>query len=341
MVGRQGQRATIRDVAALAGVAVGTVSRVLNGHKSVTAEARERVQQAIAQLGYQRDAVAGSMRSGQTGVVACAVRDYDFASYVKAAEEVFKQAGYILVIASTSNDKAVEIDLLRNFAQRRIDGVMMTMSNESDPELVAAILNAPMPVILIDRESLSAVDRVMADHLGGARQATEYLLSLGHRRVGLIVGDPNAYPSRGRIEGYGEAHAAKGVPLDDTLIRRHVLTNEIAFRETFALLSAERPPTAIFVAAMDMLPGAIRAVRASGRVIGKDIAIVAGSDSDLAELGTPPITALSWDNAEMGRQAATMLLRRIRGQSAEEPQCVRFPVSLVVRASTAGGAAAP
>jgi LacI family transcriptional regulator len=126
-------------------------------------------------------------------------------------------------------------------------------------------------------------------------------------------------------------HAQRGVAVDEALIRDHALSNEIAFRETCALLSTADRPTALFVAAMDMLAGTLRALRSNGLQPGRDIDLVAGSDSDLAELGTPPISALSWDRAEMGRHAAEMLLDRIRDPQPRAPRCVRLPVSLVVR----------
>jgi LacI family transcriptional regulator len=332
------KKATIRDVAARAGVSLGTVSRVLNDHPSVTPRARGTVQEAIRTLGYQRDAIAGSLRNARTRMVACAIRDFDipaFAGYVKAAEAVLRRAGYTLLLASTSNEKDVEFALLRGFAQRRVEGVMMTMSDETDAELASAIVGAPMPIVLIDREMLQHVDRVMADHQSGAEEATGHLLSLGHTRIGMIVGDPAAYPSRSRIAGFRRAHAQRGIEVDDALIRDHALSNEITFRETCALLSGPNRATAVFVAAVDMLAGALRAIRSSGLEPGRDITIVAGSDSDLAELGTPPVSALSWDRAEMGRHAAEMLLERIRDPQPRAPRCVRLPVSLIVRGSSA------
>ena len=322
--------------AAGADVAIGTVSRVLNDHHSVTKEVRERVQKTISAMGYQRDAIAQSMRSTRTKMVACAIRDFDipaFASYVKAAEATFRNAGYTFILASTANAKNVELDLLQTFGQRRVDGVMMTMSDETDADLVDAITSATMPIVLIDRELVQSVDSVSADHRSGARQATEYLLSLGHRRIALLVGDPKAYPSRSRIEGYKEAYQSFGLQIDANLVRDRLLSNEATFRETAALLGRKDRPTAIYAAGLDTLSGPLRAVRAAGLVVGQDISILSGNDSDLAELSTPPITALRWDRSEMGRHAAEMLLDRIDQGTQSPPRCIRLPVSLVVRGS--------
>lgn len=180
------------------------------------------------------------------------------------------------------------------------------MSDEADAGLAQAIAGAPMPIVLIDRELLQNVDRVMADHQSGAEQAIEHLLSLGHTRIGMIFSDPAAYPSRSRIVGYRQAHAKRGVVIDGALIRDHALSNEITFRETCALLSAAERPTALFAAA-GWSPGAT-------------------SRSSPAAILTSPISALSWDRAETGRHAAEMLLDRIRDFQPRAPRCVRLPV---------------
>ncbi len=328
------ERVKIRDVARAAGVAVGTVSRVLNDHPTVTEPVRSRVRAAIAEMGYERDSVAQSMRGGSTHLVACAIRDFDiprFALFIKEAERVLREAGYTLLLSSTTNSPEVEMALLRACAARRVDGVMTTISDESHPGVIDALHAAPMPVLLIDRDHLPELDRVTADHAAGAEAATRHLLQLGHRRIALLVGDTKAAPSRSRVEGFRRA-LAPAVP-DAHLLRDRVLTSEDAFRETMALMSLAEPPTAIFVAAMDMLGGCLRALRALGLRVGEDVSLVSGSDSELAELYAPPVTAIAWDLAEMGRHAATMLLERMRGEAPDTGRALKLPTTLVVRQS--------
>ena len=330
------KRAKIGDVARQAGVAVGTVSRVLNGHPSVAAPLRQKVHAAIAALGYERDTIAQSLRGGRSGLVACAIRDFDipaFAGFIKEAERLLREAGHTLILSSTGNRPEVEIGLLHAFARRRVDGVMMTISDEAHPGVLQALAEAPMPVLLIDRDRIATHDRVTADHRAGAAQAMRHLLGLGHRRIAMLVGDTNAFPSRSRVQGFVESFAEAGVAADHGLLRDRVLSPEDAFRETMALMGLAAPPTAIFVAAMDMLGGALRALRTLGCEVGRDVALIAGSDSELAEFHAPPVTALQWDLPEMGRHAAAMLLERMQGTAPEGFRCLKLPTRLVLRES--------
>ncbi|RVT97501.1 LacI family transcriptional regulator [Rhodovarius crocodyli] len=324
-------KAKIRDVARAAAVSVGTVSRVLNEHPTVTAPVRERVRAAIDALGYERDSIAQSMRGGTTHLVACAIRDFDiprFATFIKEAERVLREAGYTLILASTSNSAEVEVGLLRAFAARRVDGVMTTISDESNPAVATALRDAPMPVLLIDRDLPGRADRVFADHGAGVQAAARHLLDMGHRRIAMLVGDTRAFPSRSRVAGFEGSVAPEA-----RLLRERVLTAEDAFRETTSLMSLPEPPTALIIGAMDMLGGCLRALKAVGARLGQDVSVIAGSDSELAELMEPGVTAIAWDLAEMGRHAAAMLLERMRGTAPDSGRSLKLPTRLVVRQS--------
>ncbi len=326
----------LRDVARAAGVSVGTVSRVLNANPTVTAAVRSRVQSAIDALDYEMDVVAQSLRGGSTKTIACAIRDFDipqFAVYIKEAERLFRENGYTLLLSSTTNRPEVELGLLRAFQKRRVDGIMMTVADESHAGVTEALTTANVPILLIDRDHIATLDHVTVDHRGAARVAARHLIDLGHRRIGMIVGDPKAFPSRSRIEGFHEAHDEGGAAVEPGLLRERVLSHEDAFRETMALMSLPKRPSALFVAAMDMLGGALRALRALDIEIGRDIAVIAGSDSDLAELYSPAVTAITWDLAEMGRHAATMLLDRMQGNAPPTARALKLPAKLVIRQS--------
>jgi LacI family transcriptional regulator len=173
---------TIRDVARSAGVAVGTVSRVLNKHASVSPEVRARVVEAIRILGYEPDAVAQSMRLRTTRTVACAIRDISiagFGSFVKAAEQVLREAGYTLLLTNNDERPQRELELLTTFAKRRVDGVIMTISDEGDEDLRRALKEMRVPIVLMDRDTALDLDVVAIDHRGGARAAAAHLLDLG------------------------------------------------------------------------------------------------------------------------------------------------------------------
>lgn len=329
-------RVKIKDVARAAGVAVGTVSRVLNNHPAVTASIRDKVQAAVRSLGYELDVTAQSMRGGHSRLVACAIRDFDiprFAGFIKEAERILREAGYTVLLSSTTNSPEVELALLRAFERRRVDGVMMTISDEAHPGVLQVLSDSRMPILLIDRDRIDIVDRVTADHRHGAEIAVRHLLDLGHRRIAMLVGDTRAFPSRARVQGFRDAYLSAGIVPDPRLLRDMVFSSDDAFCQTQSVLGLPDPPTAIFAAAMDILGGVLRALRILSLRVGADVSVVAGSDSELAELHLPAVTAVEWDLAEMGRRAATLLLDRMAGQTSSFYSCVKLPTRLVIRDS--------
>jgi LacI family transcriptional regulator len=329
---------TIRDVALAANVAIGTVSRVLNGHKSVSDGVRRRVLKAIKKLKYEPDRVAQSMRLGVTRTVALAVRDISipgFGAIVNAAEEVLRSSGYTLLLAITDERKERELDLMRIFQQRRVDAVIMTTSSEDDAHLAKQIKQLDVPLVLLDRENPPELDAVTLDHRRGIRAATEHLHGLGHTRIALLTGKPSTWPARERIAGFKEAYARLGKQANQSIIRTGSFSAEFGFREASSLLSSPTRPTAIIAGGMAMLSGVLQAVRARGLVIPNDISVIAGADSDLAALTTPSVTAVRWSGTDEGRMAVQLLLNRLGGNRKGPVQRVMLSTELIPRESCA------
>jgi len=333
-----GESPTIRDVAHAARVAIGTVSRVLNGHKSVSEDVRRRVLKAVEKLNYEPDRVAQSMRLGVTRMVACATRDISIpglASVVNAAEEVLRSCGYTLLLAITDERKERELDLLRMFQQRRVEAIIMTTSYEEDVELCRHIKQLTIPVVLLDRDQPPELDAVTLDHRRGTRSATEYLLGLGHSRIALLTGRPSTRPARERIAGFNEGLAGAGRQAHRGVVKSGGFSAEFGFRETSSLLSTNPRPTAIIAGGMGMLSGVLQAIRVHGLSIPDDISVVAGADTDLAALATPPITAVRWSGTDEGRMAVQLLLNRLGGNRKGPAQRVMLSTELITRASCA------
>jgi LacI family transcriptional regulator len=329
---------TIKDVARKAGVSLGTASRVLNRHQSVSEAMRARVEQAIVDLGFRPDAVAQSMRRGATQTIGIVIRDITvpvLAGFVKSIQDVLYEAGYTLVIAGSEDRRERELDLLNRLARRRVDGLVMTTSSERDPMLLKAREGLRIPVVLLDRDTPADFDAVLVAHRDGIRRALDHLLDLGHRRVALLTGPGSVRPAAERILGYEDAFSARGLAVDPTLIRTGSFTGEFAYIETSDLLGRGDRPTAIIAGGIAMLAGTLRAVRAHGLRIPEDISIIGGCDSDLAELAAPPVTVLRWSYAEIGKAAAQLLLDRIERDPNRPPRRIKFPTELVIRASCA------
>lgn len=331
-------RPTIKDVARRASVSLGTASRVINGHKSVSDDIRARVEQAIVDLGYRPDAVAQSMRRGATRTIGIVIRDITvpvLAGFVKSAQEVLEEAGYTLITASSDDRREREVDILTALSRRRVDGLIMTTSSELDPLVINAQESIGSPVVLLDRETPASFDAVLIDHCEGTRRAVEHLLDLGHHRIALLTGSETVRPSADRVLGYQDAFEARGLAVDPDLIRTHSFAAEFGYVETSALLGQQQPPTAIIAGGIAMLAGALRAIRAHALRVPDDISLIGNSDSDLAELATPPITIIRWSYAEIGKTAAQFILDRIESDPERPPRRVRFATELVIRGSCA------
>lgn len=329
---------TIRDVAIAAGVSTGTVSRVLNANVTVRPDVRRKVQRAIDELGFAPNAVARSMRSRSTHTIGCILREINIpqlAGFVKAAHDALDEEGFSLVISNSEGREARERELLSGLSSRQADGVMMGPYTPIEADFEIFLRGLKIPIVLIDRDAPEWADAVMADHAGGMRAAVSHLLDLGHRRIALITGEHGLYPASERIRGYREAFAAKGIEFDPSLVHSGSFLPGAGFRITSAILGQRNPPTAVIAGGLDMLSGVLRAVRGRDLRIPEDVSVIASGYSELSELVTPPIAVIGWDQGEIGRIAAGMLLDRIRSRTPLESRRVLVPSQFIVRASVA------
>jgi LacI family transcriptional regulator len=329
---------TIRDVARLAGVSVGTVSRVLNGHRSVTPETMRKVMSVMEAHAYQPNAVAQSMRTRNTRMVGFIISDISntlFSSIVKAAEGVLQEAGYTLVLANTGEGTVREVELIHLLQQRRMDGLIMTVFQEGNTAVQEAIQNLRLPVVLLDRELPIPVDAVYADHASGMFQATKHLLELGHRRIALITESRLNRPGRERIRGFEQAFQSLGLTPDPDFICSRSLSAEYGFRESYSLLTGSHRPTAIIAGGNQILVGLLKAVRLCSVRIPEDLSVISCDDTDLTALATPPVTVVQRSVRDMGRQAAALLIQGLEEGPGGEPRRILLPTELLLRQSCA------
>jgi LacI family transcriptional regulator len=243
------------------------------------------------------------------------------------------EAGYALLLCNTEGDKARERDLISLVSARRSDAILIAHSSEMDLELEQQISEAKVPVVLFDRESPTWADAVIVDHRSATRAATEKLLRLGHRRIALITGHPDLYPSRSRVHGYHEAHRDLDIPCDPSLCRQGWFGADFAFEHTSLLAGASNRPTAIIAGGISMLPGVLKALRVLKLSIPNDISVIGANETDLTELHTPAISVVSWDYAAMGKIAANLALERLRNNTPSEPRRVVVPAKFLFRES--------
>lgn len=331
------RKPSIRDVALLAAVALGTVSRVINGHPNVSEEKRKRVHAAIAELGYVPDIVAQSMRNYRSMTFACVLRDFTvpvLSMFVDSMQKEIDGFGFSLMVASSYHDPKRELALLRGFQQRRIDGLVIATSSEEDPQLLTMLREVDFPVVLLDRESPSEFDAVSVNHALGIHQAVSYLADLGHRRMALISGEPGVHATQSRLEGFVQALQERGLPVDQEMIRTASFSGDVGYSMARSLLERPHPPTAIIAGGTSLLPGVMRAARECGFAIPNDLSVIAGADSDLAMLATPAITVVRSDYDQLGKAAGRFLMERLEEPSLPRRR-LRVDAELVVRSSCA------
>ncbi len=330
-------RPTIKDVAAAAGVSLGSASRVLNLQPNVDPDIRVRVENAMATLGFEPDGIAQGMRRGDTKTVGVIVRDImipSLAGFVRATQDELFDAGYAQLIAFSDNRKDRELHLLKLFERRRVDGLIMLSSSETDSELLQARQTYPAPIVLLDRTTPETLDSVMVQHRGSMKKAVSYLLGMGHERIGLVTGPIGVFPATERVEGYHDAYKQVGRTPDPDMIRARSFSDEVSFIEVANLLSLPKPPTAIVIGGIAMLVGALRALRSHNLHVPQDISLIAAGDSDLMVLFDPPITTIRWSYAELGRISVRLLLDRIKDPKLPARR-ITLPTEFMIRDSCA------
>jgi LacI family transcriptional regulator len=276
------------------------------------------------------------MRTRSTLAIGFVINDISnplFATVAKAAEKVLQEQHYSLLIASTDNDPGRERHIIESLIQRRVDGLMIAVTDETDQETRSLLHSVDFPVTLLDREMDASFDSVCDDHGPGMRKAIRYLFDLGHRDVGLITGVDNVRPGRERARGFREAFAEHGRPLPEKWLRQGRLDAPYGYAQALEILSANPRPSALVAGGNQIFAGVLRAVRRLGLVIPRDLSIISCDDVDLTILTNPPVTVISRDLDEVGRAAAELLLRRIRGPNEAERHCHVLPTELIVRES--------
>lgn len=325
-------RSNMREVAELAGVAMSSVSRVLSNHPDVSPAMRERVLAAVDQLGYKPDLLAQSLRRRETMTIGIQVADISnplFAEIVKAADSQLHAAGYSVLLTNSEGDPELDAEQITLLAQRRVDGIILSLAKEDDERTLAALRALDVPFVVLDRDLPFAEGRVVSDHRGGMREAIRHLLDLGHRRIALISGQPMR-PVHERRAALEECFEERGLPRTYAILEER-FSVEHGARATEALLAEEEPPTAIVAGGNQIMLGCLRVLRARGIVLGRDISFVGCDDVAIAELYEPPIAVVSRDTAEMGAAAAGLLLSVLRNE--ERPAEIVLPTRFVERPS--------
>ncbi|GGF99269.1 LacI family transcriptional regulator [Rhodococcoides trifolii] len=331
--------ASMREVAALAGVSMGTISNVLNKPDMVSAPTRERVEAAIAQLGFVRNDAARQLRAGQSRMLAVVVLDARnpfFLDVAAGAESVADRSDLLTVIVGSGESEERENRQLRLLMEQRVQGILLSPVGENIP-MLDKLDRQGTPVVLLDRGSRApGRSSVAVDDVHGGRLAARHLMDLGHRTLVYVGGPESIRQVRDRRSGALDAVAESASTRMSTLWAPS-LSIEAGAKAAAQILDATDRPTAV-VCANDLLAlGVLQECVQRGVRVPEELAIVGYDDIDYAAGAAVPLTSIAQPRAELGRAAAELLLQQVAAPVDHEFQQLTFSPSLVVRGSTDHG----
>jgi LacI family transcriptional regulator len=325
----------MRDVAALAGVSIKTVSRVVNAEGGVSSGITAQVLAAVDRLDYRHNLTASSLRraDGKSATIGVVLEDVanPFSSALhRSIEDVALERGVLVLAGSSDEDQARERQLVSAFASRRVDGLVIVPASHDHSYLLNE-RRAGTAIVFADRPpNFFDADTVLTDNAAGVRRAIRHLVAHGHRRIGYLGDLQTIATAAARHKGYIEELAAQGIPLDERLTRldlRGVESSESAITEMFA---SAQPPTAVFTAQNLITIGAYRTLRRLG--LHHKVALVGFDDIMLSDLLDPGLTVIAQDPSAIGRAAAELLFRRLDGDRSASVHHV-IPTRLITRGS--------
>jgi LacI family transcriptional regulator len=328
------RRVTIGDVAAEAGVSVATVSKVINGRWGVAEETSARVQAVIADLGYQSSLVAQSLRRRRTNVLGILVVDIEpfSAELLKGAARAVHGSGYELVVFSGCGRADDQVGWEQRYLSR-VSGTLCDGAILVTPSSVDATYGAP--VVAVDHNAgSSSLPSVDSDNLAGAVAATEYVLGLGHRRIGFLSGRPDLESARLRERGYRTALKAAGLEVEPALVRVGGYQSDSAEEAARLMLERDDRPTAIFAANDVSAIAAMDAAQALGLAVPRDLSVIGFDNVPESALCEPPLTTIEQPIQRMGFEAVELLIGLIEQRPDLETQRL-LPTRLVTRGSCA------
>ncbi len=332
--GKIGARSVrMRDVADLAGVGTMTVSRVLNGTARVSEETSSKVYRAIETLKYKPNQVARALRGSRShtiGVLVPYLYDPFFATCAHAINEVAQSHGCSVILTTTNEDPATELEAVRQMVRRQVDGLIVIPAERS-----GSVLTSPefsdLPIVTLDRPIPdSSFDSVQVKNKEAGTLATDHLIEHGHRRIAFVALSKQLFTMRTRLAGYEAAMRKAGLVPEAHFDCQPQRTVTELLR---GLWTRPDRPTAIFAANGLTTRYTLQALAELGVEIPNEIALVGFDDFELAEVMRPPLTVVRQPVAQVGQQGAELLFARMQGDSGAARQRVVLPVELVVRGS--------
>jgi len=330
-----GRRTTVKDVSSAAGVSTATVSRVLAGFEDVSEETRQRVLEAARTLNYQPNRNARNLRRNTTskiGVIISDIQNPFFGTVVRGIEKVTIKDDFTLILGNSDEDPQRERKLIAMLLEEGVAGIIIAPT-DVDSDSYCSLFNSGTPYVVIDRKIKDCgADTVNVDGYEGSRQAVEYLLGLGHTRIGFIGGLEHLSVMQERKLGYLETIRSHKLALEDGFLNSGNNRQDGGYRAMSEMLRLTRPPSAVLIANNLMTLGGLKAIHESGLRIPEQISLIGFDDMDWAASLQPPLSVIAQPAFEMGERAASALLERIREPGLPSRKFL-LQTELILRAS--------
>jgi LacI family transcriptional regulator len=339
------ERVTIRQLARVSGVSIGTVSRALNGYADVNPETRERIMRLARELDYTPAAAARSLKTQRSHVIGVFLETGEghpdlqhpfFHEVLVGLKNAIGAGGYDLLLFASEHpgNGYGSHTYLKRVRHHDVEGTVLMGTDPEDPD-VRRLVRSDLPTVGVDVELEGpATTFVMSDNVDGAVKAVRYLHSLGHRRIATITGLLETKPGADRLRGYRQALQSTGLAYRDEYVAYGDFYVESGRRAMADLLALDEPPTAVFAASDMMALGAIRAAGDAGLAVPADLSVVGFDDIQLADHMNPPLTTLRQDKAGLGAAAGSALMRLIEGDDEVVQPSTVLSVELIRRGST-------
>ena len=327
----------IRDIAKRAGVSVATVSHVINRTRFVSEELIERVEKAMADMDYQPNLLAGSLRKKKTGTIGLIIPDSSntlFAKISKNIEDILFLQNYNLIVCNSAYDIDREVEYLKTLRSKMVDGILIVPVTFKSEHL-ERIKKVGIPIVILDRSIPDInMDTILIDNFKSGYNAAKYLTSLGHKNVGYIDRIYDHSHSLDRKNGFIKAMKEEGLYLDEKNIVRGGFTFDDGVRAVKELMVRDPKITAIFSFNDINALGAMRGLADLGLKIPEDISVMGNDDMPFSSIYVPSLTTIHYPTAEMASKASNLLLKRIAKPNFKKTKKIVIPTELIIREST-------
>ena len=321
---------TIRDVAAYSGLSLGTISKYINGG-SVKGKNRKKIEEAIQKLNYKPNNIAKGLRNSRTftvGVLLPSFKSSFYGAIISSIEEYLLPLGYKVIASEYHENEEMEIEKIKFFLYHMVDGVVILPWSTSG-EQIDVINENKTPFVIIDQLLQGHMaDGVILDNEAAIEEPVETLIKMGHRNIAIITGEMVQYTAMGRFAGYEKAMNHHHIPIKKEYIRSGSYKIDGGYAAALDLFRLKKPPSALVVCNYDMTIGAVFAAHYLQVNIPNDISFIGFDDSPITNMVDPPLSIISQPMIEMGRGAASLLFKRIKGDYTDYPELIMHKANM-------------